>query len=107
MPQHVQALDRKRVRKKQKANRDKVKKAAGRKVQHAIKAGVIQKAMACEWCGNDKKRTEGHHFDYSKPLEVVWLCAQCHSRWHCGKRYPIARYDPRPIWPRALTRCGD
>jgi hypothetical protein len=37
----------------------------------------------CERCGAPK--TEMHHPDYSKPLEVVFLCHPCHLREH-GKQ---------------------
>lgn len=30
----------------------------------------------CQFCG--KTKTQAHHPDYSKPLEVVWVCSRCH-----------------------------
>ena len=32
---------------------------------------------SCKICGNPK--SEVHHEDYSKPLEIVWLCKKHHS----------------------------
>lgn len=34
----------------------------------------------CERCGAEK--AEKHHEDYSKPLEVRWLCRDCHLQEH-------------------------
>lgn len=34
----------------------------------------------CEKCG--EADTQKHHDDYSKPLEVRWLCALCHQQEH-------------------------
>jgi hypothetical protein len=45
----------------------------------AVKAGKIFRG-SCLFCGSDK--VHGHHRDYSKPLEVIWLCAKCHFRLH-------------------------
>lgn len=50
-------------------------------VQNALKKGILMKE-SCENCGN--QNTQAHHDDYSKPLEIRWLCHICHQ-WHHGK----------------------
>jgi ribosomal protein S27AE len=34
----------------------------------------------CEVCGNLK--AQAHHDDYSKPLQVRWLCQKHHTEHH-------------------------
>lgn len=48
-------------------------------VQTAIRNGSLVRG-ACRDCGNSK--THAHHTDYSRPLDVVWLCHPCHMREH-------------------------
>jgi hypothetical protein len=43
-----------------------------------IKTGKIKRS-SCEVCGASKN-IHGHHPDYSKPLEVIWLCPVCHKK---------------------------
>lgn len=38
----------------------------------------------CEVCGDPQ--SEMHHDDYSKPLEVRWLCRPCHIAHHEKER---------------------
>lgn len=45
----------------------------------AIKSGKLTR-LPCESCGATK--SEAHHEDYSKPLEVKWLCRKCHGAAH-------------------------
>jgi len=35
----------------------------------------------CEVCGTEKY-IHAHHDDYLKPLNVRWMCASHHRRWH-------------------------
>lgn len=58
---------------------------AGRKVAYAIKKGELVR-KPCEECG--EKKSQAHHCDYNKPLEVVWLRQKCHAKWH-EKNKPI------------------
>lgn len=55
---------------------------ARKKLHYAIKLGKI-KRKPCSVCGNPK--SHGHHKNYDKPLEVIWLCAIHHQLVHTGK----------------------
>lgn len=59
-----------------------VKRAAHIIVGNAIRSGKLDKKYECSECGKKDGRVHGHHDDYSKPLDVRWLCARCHSDWH-------------------------
>lgn len=48
-------------------------------VNNAVRDRRLTK-LACEFCG--RTDVHAHHRDYSKPLEVVWLCPKCHHRLH-------------------------
>jgi len=57
------------------------KRKAGIIVMNALKSGEIIRPDSCSIC-NKKCIPEGHHDDYSKPLEVVWMCKNCHTAIH-------------------------
>lgn len=60
-----------------------LKISARNKVQSAVLLGKITKPEACEICGETPDYPlHGHHEDYSKPLEVIWLCSPCHRDLH-------------------------
>ena len=48
-------------------------------VGNAIRNGKLF-PEPCVECGEQK--THAHHDDYSKPLNVRWMCAACHRQWH-------------------------
>lgn len=56
------------------------KYAAYNALNNAIRDGMITKGP-CEVCG-ETRGVEGHHDDYSKPLEVRWRCKQHHEDTH-------------------------
>jgi hypothetical protein len=62
-------------------------------VQKAIKSGVLIRE-ACSRCGATE--TQAHHEDYSKPLEVIWLCRGCHKQRHAELRRCPNGYVPLP-----------
>jgi len=51
------------------------------KFKYALKKGILIRANTCSACGINCK-PNGHHPDYSKPLEVIWLCVGCHKKEH-------------------------
>lgn len=64
-----------------KAQREKFdqKYRARNKLNNALRAGKIIKE-SCSVCSNSD--SEAHHEDYSKPLEVIWLCPKHHASRH-------------------------
>jgi len=60
------------------------KRNVRQRVYMALKKGLIKK-KECAVC--DKVKVEAHHFNYSKPLEVIWLCNKHHVEVHsCQKK---------------------
>ena len=105
---HWQIKERERQRKKQANRRDmglakkyqrkndyiKTKEKYGEYLS-AIKNGKLT-PQPCAVCGKDK--TQGHHEDYSKPLDVVWLCIRHHQDRHIHLRNAkTLNQEPIPI----------
>lgn len=57
-------------------NRHKV--SAQHKVFRALKNGRLIRPPECSCCRRPCK-PQAHHADYTRPLDVVWVCAQCHN----------------------------
>lgn len=55
------------------------KRAAHLAVRNAVETGRLLRGP-CEKCG--RSETQAHHADYSKPLDVVWLCSTHHALIH-------------------------
>lgn len=60
-------------------------RAAHMAVQAAIRRGTLVRAPCAE-CGHP--RSDAHHADYSRPLDVEWLCRRHHVARH---RKPIVK----------------
>lgn len=48
-------------------------------LNYAIKMGRVSRTP-CHCCGDE--RTQAHHPDYDRPLDVVWLCDEHHKQAH-------------------------
>lgn len=69
----LEGLRKHRINNPQKAN-------ARRKVFIALRNGSLKK-KGCVVCGI-LERVHAHHDDYSKPLDIVWLCLKHHQELH-------------------------
>lgn len=71
------------------------KRAANVIVGNAVRDGRLFKPAECSRCELVPRRRDlhAHHHNYSKPLDVEWICTKCHGVEHHG----IA---PEPTPPR-------
>lgn len=82
-----------------------IQKQAHAVLRRARRAGLI-KRQPCEVC--DSPNSHAHHPDYSKPLDIVWLCAPHHQQmhWHgaiCGEwHHWSAEFAMSPHLPIAV-----
>lgn len=49
-------------------------------INNAIRLGHVKRGP-CESCG-EQLDIHAHHDDYSRPLDVRWLCREHHNDWH-------------------------
>ncbi len=63
-------------------------KRAQKVVEAALKCGELVNPGVCSGCGckAGEHRIEAHHHDYSKPLDVIWLCTPCHRQMDARRR---------------------
>jgi hypothetical protein len=98
-------------------DRERIRRNAAYRVSMALAKGEIKKPGCCEQCGAEAERPgpikhwadhraitklEAHHADYSRPLDVVWLCRPCHMLAELKSRdvryervAPLPRLQPR------------
>lgn len=81
------------------------KRAAQLELRRAVNCGEVDRPDTCSDCGSEGQ-IQAHHHDYSKPLDVHWLCPLCHAGRHVGGRNK-ERLHPetaRAVWCVALAR---
>jgi hypothetical protein len=55
-------------------------------VRYALSTGKLVR-QPCEVCGDPK--SQAHHDDYAKRLDVRWLCARHHAKHHAAMKWTI------------------
>lgn len=58
------------------------KEGARRKINDLIRSGRLNR-LPCEICGD--KKSQAHHSDYRKSLDIKWLCFKHHREEHGQK----------------------
>ena len=48
-------------------------------VANAVRKGILFRPFFCPRCEGSAE-VHAHHEDYSRPLEVKWMCRSCHSK---------------------------
>lgn len=56
------------------------KRKAWNAVYYAVRTGKLERPDHCEECGREDGNIQAHHYDYSKPFDVVWVCQWCHDK---------------------------
>lgn len=53
-------------------------------LNNRVRTGEVKKPSNCPVCNDFTKSREmhAHHDDYSKPLDVRWMCVRCHAKEH-------------------------
>lgn len=65
------------------------KKRAYAAYHRALRRGQLVRPEVCERCleGGGRRGIVGHHADYSRPLDIIWVCQPCHDEIHRPKQW--------------------
>ena len=79
-----------------------IRRKARDDLNNAIKAGKVERGSQCMICGLSSK-CEAHHFCYTTPLDVSWLCPSCHVIADKQKGFREGRITVKPLldWDHA------
>lgn len=78
-----ETLEESRIRLLRYRGKNELRRKAHNATSRAISEGLLKK-QPCEVC--QYPIVEAHHDDYSKPLEVRWLCVKHHNEHHVQER---------------------
>ena len=110
MPQYRRGGKPERAHKRKWTIKNAEKRSAHKVVEYAIANGKLLRSP-CERCGESDK-IYAHHDDYSKPLDVMWLCSSCHFTRHkeigrpMGGKVATSFSGARPRVRRGTTRTA-
>lgn len=76
---------------KEHAKKNPLKVRARKIVSYHVQKGNMTRPSKCSRCLKECK-TEAHHEDYTKPLDIVWLCKLCHAEEH--RKLNVNTSDP-------------
>lgn len=71
---------------------------------NAISRGKLKRPAQCEACGQLGK-VQAHHWDYSRPLDVQWLCMPCHRKADEERRANEQAVATKGTWPMPIRIC--
>lgn len=86
-----------------------VKDLARVHVYYALITGRLKRPKRCSRCGknpgrkaNGNPKVEAHHEDHGKPLDVTWLCVDCHEKITTptrirGEKIALAKLDREKV----------
>lgn len=69
--------------------------------KYAVKVGKIPRPEICSRCGDPNP--QGHHHDYSKDLDVEWLCPRCHANRSPGGFRPLHTRPEKKLKPAPIA----
>ena len=78
-PNRTKIIQHRGTEKYRKKNKDKI--SARNILYSAIRYGKMERKL----CPCGEVKVQGHHEDYSKPLDVDWLCNECHNKLRRSK----------------------
>lgn len=88
-------------------NAEQRRRANARSMAHVYRdRGLLPRSPCCN-CGNPE--AEMHHHDYDKPIDIVWLCKECHKKHHDGEPINIVVSQPQRKYKKddRCSKCGE
>ena len=82
------------------------KRKAHDRAMYAVETGKLIRPSSCSKCQKECK-PHAHHEDYSKALEVVWLCAVCHFYLHHESKHHRKRASEKTPKGDAVRQTTD